>query len=132
MTSRAYAGRDAPPQQGDPMWRDRITTVTSDTFDELVLHGSGPIVVEFMSYGCVHCRVIEPILQQVAEMVAAKEVFFRVNMPMEPELAARYRIRGTPTLIMFLDGAEVGRAEGPHPTPSSVLAAVTEPFGARP
>jgi len=51
----------------------RIQTVTSSTFNPLVLEGEGPIVVEFMSYGCAHCRVLEPVLQQVAEMVKSKE-----------------------------------------------------------
>ena len=107
---------------------DRIRTVTSGTFNALVLEGEGPIVVEFMSYGCAHCRAIEPVLQQVAEMVESKEKIFRVNIAVEQELADSYQIRGTPTFIMFLNGTEVGRVEGPPPTVSSVLTAVTQPF----
>jgi thioredoxin 1 len=107
---------------------DKIQTVTSSTFPSLVLEGHGPIVVEFMSYGCVHCRVIEPVLQQVEETIKAKEKIFRVNVAVEQQLAESYQIQGTPTLIMFLNGTEVGRDEGPHPTLSSVLAAVTRPF----
>jgi len=52
---------------------DRSLTVTAGTCDRLVLKGEGPIVVEFMSYGCAHCSVIEPDLQQVAEMVKSIE-----------------------------------------------------------
>jgi thioredoxin 1 len=107
---------------------DKIQTVTSSTFPSLVLKGHGPIVVEFMSYGCIHCREIEPALQQVEERIKAKEKIFRVNVAIEQELADSYQIQGTPTLIMFLDGTEVGRDEGPHPSVSSVLAAVTRPF----
>jgi thioredoxin 1 len=107
---------------------DRIRTVTGSTFSPLVLEAEGAIVVEFMSYGCAHCRVIEPVLQQVAELVESKEKVFRVNIAVEPELAESYEIQGTPTLIMFLDGREVGRDEGPHPTLSNVLAVVTQPF----
>jgi thioredoxin 1 len=107
---------------------DSIQTVTSSTFSPLVLEGQGPIVVEFMSYGCAHCRTIEPVLQQVAEMVKPKEKFFRVNVAVEPELAERYDIQGTPTLMMFLDGNGVGRIEGPSPQVSSVLADVSQPY----
>ncbi len=85
-------------------------------------------MVEFMSYGCAHCRAIEPVLQQVAELVKSKEKIFRVNIAVEHELAESYEIQGTPTLIMFLNGREVGRNEGPHPTVSSVLTVVTQPF----
>jgi thioredoxin 1 len=71
---------------------------------------------------------MELVLQQVAETVKSKEKFFRVNTAMEPELAGNFKIQGTPTLIMFLNGREVGRVEGPSPTISSVLTAVTQPF----
>jgi len=111
-----------------PLSRDKIQTVTSSTFTRLVLEGHGPIVVEFMSYGCAHCRTIEPVLEQVAEMVEPRERIFRVNIAVEQELAGSYQIQGTPSLIMFLDGNEVGRVEGPSPTVSSVLTAVTRPF----
>ena len=107
---------------------DRIQTVTGSTFTRLVLEGEGPIVVEFMSYGCAHCRVIEPVLQQVAGMVKATEKIFRVNNAVDQELVDSYEILGTPTLVMFLNGNEVGRVEGPRPTLSSVLSIVTQPF----
>jgi thioredoxin-like negative regulator of GroEL len=66
---------------------DKIQTVTSSTFTRLVLEAEGPVVVEFMSYGCDHCRVIEPVLEQVAEMVQPQERIFRVNIAVEQELA---------------------------------------------
>jgi thioredoxin 1 len=107
---------------------DAIQTVSSGTFPSLVLEAKGSIVVEFMSYGCSHCQALEPILQQVAEQVKSKENIFRVNTAVEQELADSYAIQGTPTLIMFLNGAEVGRDEGPHPTVPTVLTAITQPF----
>jgi thioredoxin-like negative regulator of GroEL len=64
------------------------------------------------------------------DTVAAQETLFRVNIAVEEDLAGSYRINGTPTLIMFLNGKEVGRVDGPNPTVKSVLAAVTEPFQA--
>ncbi|MGA9687750.1 MAG: thioredoxin family protein [Candidatus Sulfotelmatobacter sp.] len=107
---------------------EMIKTVTASTFTRLVLEAEGPIAVEFMSYGCAHCRAIEPVLEQVAEMVKLQERIFRVNIAVEPELAGNYQIQGTPTLVMFLNQNEVGRVEGPFPTVSSVLTAVTQPF----
>jgi thioredoxin len=107
---------------------DRIRSVTSGTFDSLVLQGAGPIAVEFMSYGCAHCRLLEPVLQRVAEIVQPKEKIFRVNIAVDSELAETYAIGGTPTLVMFLNGSEVGRAEGPRPMEENVLALVTRPF----
>jgi thioredoxin len=107
---------------------DSIGTVTGGTFSSLVLEADGPIAVEFMSYGCSHCRALEPVIEKVAESIKSKEKVFRVNTAVEEELSDSYDIQGTPTLIMFLNGKEVGRVEGPHPTISTVLAAVTQPF----
>ncbi len=107
---------------------DWVPATTSGTFAKLVLEGEGPIAVEFMSYGCAHCQVIEPVLQQVAAMVKSNEKIFRVNIAVEPELAERYQIQGNPTLIMFLDGMEVGRVEGPSPVVSTLLTAVRQPY----
>lgn len=107
---------------------DQIETVTGSGFNAVVLEGNGPIAVEFMSYGCPHCKTIEPVLQRVAEMVKSKEKIVRVNVAVEQELASSYNIQGTPSLIMFLNGRQVGRIEGPSPTVASVLTAVTHPF----
>ena len=114
-----------------PSVPDKIQAVTSSTFTRLVLEAEGPIVVEFMSYGCEHCRAIAPVLEKVAEMVKPRESIFRVNIAVEQELASSYQIEGTPTLVMFLNQNEVGRVEGPSPTVSSVLTAVTQPFESR-
>lgn len=107
---------------------DNIRTLDSQSFDRLVLGGQGPIAVEFMSYGCGYCRAIEPSLQRVAKAVEADEAVFRVNIAVEPDLTSQYEIGGTPTFIMFLDGREVGRVEGPDPSESAIMQAVTGPF----
>jgi thioredoxin 1 len=107
---------------------DSIATVTGGSFSSLVLEADGPIAVEFMSYGCAHCREIEPVIEKVAETLKSKEKIFRVNTAVEDELSDRYEIQGTPTFIMFLNGKQVGRVEGPPPILSSVMTAVTQPF----
>jgi|ERR1700689_1625269 thioredoxin 1 len=120
--------RTTPRRRGS---NDNIGTVTGSTFSSLVLEAEGPIAVEFMSYGCAHCRALEPVLEKVAETMKSNEKIFRVNTAVEEELSDSYEIVGTPTLIMFLNGKEVGRVEGPHPTVSSVMTAVAQPFESR-
>ena len=108
--------------------REGVRSVTGSTFDLLVLAGNGPIVVEFMSYGCAHCRAMEPVLQQVAELLSGKAKIFKVNIAVERALSETFAIDGTPTLVMFSRGREVGRVDGPPPDVSSVLDAVNEAF----
>jgi thioredoxin 1 len=107
---------------------DAIHDVAESTFASLVLGGSGPIVVEFMSYGCSHCRTLEPIIERVAEGLTPRETFFRVNVGMDGELADRYGVTGTPTVVMFRDAREVGRIVGPRPEEASLARALTQPF----
>ena len=108
---------------------DGIPSLDAAAFEARVLQGQGPIAVEFMSYSCAHCGAMEPVLQQVAETLRSREPIYRVNVAVELGLAGRYEIEGTPTLIMFSEGQEVGRAEGPDPDVATMLAVVTEPFG---
>ena len=112
----------------DERQEDGITTLTGDTFERMVLQGRGPIAVEFMSYSCSHCGAIEPILQQAAALLKPQETIFRVNIAVERELAQGFEILGTPTIVLFLDGTEIGRVEGPSPEISSLLAQLTQPF----
>ena len=60
--------------------------------------------------------------------MASQERFFRINIGLDHSLANEYRITGTPTLVFFRDGEEVGRVEGPEPMPSLIRNAVTQPF----
>ncbi len=105
-----------------------IQDVSGSTFDRLVLEAAGPVVVEFMSYGCGHCRTLEPVLEGVATSLGMTELFFRVNVAVDDELANRYAIAATPTLVFFREGREIGRVEGPHPAAASLSTAVTVPF----
>jgi thioredoxin 1 len=111
-----------------PLSTDFVHSVTEDTFESFVLKSTIPVAVEFMSYGCAHCRLMEPVLQEVAEKLDSEEAIFRVNTAVDQVLANRYQIEGTPTFVMFSNGSEVGRAVGPDPSMEVVLDAVTRPF----
>lgn len=107
-----------------------IPTITEATFALEVLKSKWPIAVEFMSYGCTHCRTLEPVLREVAETLAGAVELLRVNVAVDQDLASRYAIRATPTIVMFANGREVGRAEGPPPCAVSLRVAITRPFAA--
>ena len=116
-------------QSGRSASRDGIPSLDAAGFEASVMQGRGPIAVEFMSYSCAYCAAMEPVLQEVAETLRSREQIFRVNVATELDLASTYEMEGTPTLIMFSQGREVGRSEGLDPDAETVLEALTAPFG---
>ena len=113
-----------------PGQTENIFTVTGEAFETLVLQADGPVAVEFMSYSCGYCQALEPALQSAAQGLKSREQIFRVNIAAEPNLASSYEIEGTPTFLMFLNGTEVGRVEGPSANEASLMAELTQPFPA--
>jgi thioredoxin-like negative regulator of GroEL len=105
-----------------------IPNLDAAGFEAHVLQGQGPIAVEFMSYSCAYCGALEPVLQEVAQTLQSQVSFFRVNVVVEVDLASTYGISGTPTMVMFSNGQEVGRSDGPDPDVASLTDAVTAPF----
>lgn len=107
---------------------DNVQTVTAINFAQKVLGAPGPVAVEFMSYGCSHCKKAEPFVQEAAEKLVGKVTVFRVNVPSQPALANQYGIEGTPTFVMFKNGQEVGRSEGPSPSTANFVNLMSAPF----
>jgi len=120
--------QSSPTTQRKSVLIDTIQTVTGNTFSAMILEGQGQWRLSSCLTAAPTAGPSSQVLQQVADMIGPKEKIFRVNIAIEQELADSYEIQGTPTLIMFLHGREVGRVEGPHPTVSSVLKVITQPF----
>ena len=107
---------------------EEIPNVTTATFGDLVTSGIGPIAVEFMSYRCEYCRTLDPVLRRVAQLLSGKMTTLKVNIITDRDLANRFNIHETPTLMMFLDGKIMGQTKGPHPTVENLLAVMQAPF----
>ncbi|MCS6811754.1 MAG: thioredoxin TrxA [Tepidimonas sp.] len=86
------------------MASDLIKHVTDATFDSDVLRSSTPVLVDFWAEWCGPCRMIAPILDEVAQAYQGKLVVAKVNVDDNRDVPARYGIRGIPTLMLFKDG----------------------------
>jgi thioredoxin 1 len=78
--------------------------ITDASFEQDVLRAAGPVVVDFWAPWCGPCRAVHPILEQLAEDVAGRISFTKLNVDENPEAAARYGVLSIPTVMLFEGG----------------------------
>jgi len=83
---------------------ENITHVTDATFDADVLKSGTPVLVDFWAEWCGPCKMIAPVLEEVAVSHAGKVKIAKVDVDDNREIAAKYGIRGIPTLMLFKNG----------------------------
>jgi thioredoxin 1 len=91
---------------------DNITTLTDTNFNEEVKGSSEPILVDFWAEWCGPCKMIAPILEEIAGEQAGKVRIGKLNVDENPDLARRFDVMSIPTLIVFQDGQPKKRLVG--------------------
>lgn len=83
---------------------DKIAYVTDDTFEQEVLKVEGPVLVDYWADWCGPCKMIAPILDEIAEEYAGRLKVAKLNIDENPNTPPKYGIRGIPTLMLFKGG----------------------------
>jgi thioredoxin 1 len=86
--------------------------VTDETFEEVVLKAPVPVMVDFWAPWCGPCRMVAPIVEDLAEKYDGRAVVAKLNTDENLKVAGQLGIMGIPTLILFKDGQEVDRVVG--------------------
>ncbi len=89
-----------------------MTELKADNFVAEALNSDVPVLVDFYAPWCGPCRMLAPVLEQLAGEFAGRVRFVKVNVDDTPELAQRYRITGVPTLMVFQGGKAVDTMVG--------------------
>ncbi|WP_115720431.1 thioredoxin TrxA [Gallaecimonas mangrovi] len=83
---------------------DKIVHVSDESFEDNVLKAQGPVLVDFWAEWCGPCKMIAPVLDDVAEEYEGKLTIAKLNIDSSPATAPQYGVRGIPTLILFKNG----------------------------
>jgi len=89
--------------------------VTDSTFQQEVLESNVPVLVDFWAPWCGPCRMVAPIVQEIAEQYNGQVKVVKLNTDENPGVASQYGIRSIPTLMIFQAGQQVDRVVGAVP-----------------
>jgi len=89
--------------------------VNDSNFEQVVLQSKTPVMVDFWAVWCGPCRMVEPVVEELANDYEGKVTVARLNVDENPKTASQYSIMSIPTLLIFKNGAPVSNIVGFRP-----------------
>ncbi len=83
---------------------DSVLHVSDADFNDKVLNASSPVLVDYWAEWCGPCKMIAPVLDEIAQEYEGKLVVAKINIDENPETPQHYGVRGIPTLMLYKDG----------------------------
>lgn len=90
-------------------------TITTDNFESEVLQSPVPVLVDFWAEWCMPCKMVAPVLAEIAQEYEGKAKIGKLNVDEQADLAAQYNIVSIPTMLLFKDGEVVQQQVGAAP-----------------
>jgi thioredoxin 2 len=87
-------------------------SATASTFDRELADWPGFVLVEFWAKWCGYCRMVEPVVNDLASWRAGRLKVIKVDVDAEPALSRRFAVKATPTLILYRNGTQLARMDG--------------------
>ena len=100
--------------------------LTDANFEELVINSSKPVLVDFWAEWCGPCRMVGPVVDEIADQYGEKLKVVKVNTDENPQIASQYGIRSIPTLMIFKGGEKVDMVVGA--VPKTTLSTTVEKY----
>ncbi|MDD5466529.1 MAG: thioredoxin [Anaerolineales bacterium] len=92
-----------------------VLHVGEANFQEEVLESKNPVLVDFTAVWCGPCKMLEPVVKQLAVDLEGKARVVKLDVDENPDLAMRFQVMGVPTLMLFVDGKPLQRVTGYQP-----------------
>ncbi len=89
-----------------------VTNLNEKNFEEEVLNSEKPVLIDFWASWCGPCRMMLPVIDQIAEEMQDEVKVCKINIDEEKNLAEKYNVMSIPTFVVIKDGNEVGRSVG--------------------
>ncbi|MDF2891361.1 MAG: thioredoxin [Clostridia bacterium] len=95
-----------------------VAAVTTNNFENEVLKSNSPVLVDFWAAWCGPCRMVAPVIDQLAEQYSGKVKVVKLNVDENPEIAEKYQILSIPTVYLFKNGSKAEEMVGARPKQS--------------
>jgi len=92
-----------------------IVQVNAMNWNDIVLNSDMPVLVDFWAEWCGPCRIVGPIVEQLAQSLEGKVKVFKLNVDQNQEIAMKYNVQSIPSLVLFKNGKEIARTIGLSP-----------------
>ena len=90
-------------------------TITKENFEAEVMKSDKPVLIDFWAAWCGPCKMLSPIIEEIAKEYEGKVKIGKVNVDEQPELASAFRVDGIPTVVVMKDGKVTDMAVGYRP-----------------
>ena len=92
-----------------------IVQLNAMNWNNIVLNSDMPVLVDFWAEWCGPCRIVGPIVEQLAQSLEGKIRVFKLNVDQNQEIAMKYNVQSIPSLVLFKNGKEIARTIGLSP-----------------
>jgi thioredoxin 1 len=92
-----------------------LKKLSTDNFQKEVIDEEIPVLVDFTAVWCGPCKMLDPIVKELAQDWNEKVKFVKLDVDHDPEVALKYNVMGVPTLMLFKDGKPIERVTGYQP-----------------